>query len=143
MEEHQMKAMLAEIDNIQTCWIARITQEHEDERDALKTPPQRLVAAATEDDDNRDAADDQEMIYLAALDALRSGDPLIVSLRGYARFDRLERDYQAECKAIDDRVRPRMDAVAAACRKARINVIAESDVLQARAIVSLLNETEF
>lgn len=142
MEEHQMKALLAEIDNIQACWIARITQEHEDERDALKTPPQRLVAAA-DADDNRDAADDQELIYRAAHDALRTGETLIESLRGYARFDRLERDYQAECKAIDDKVRPRMDAVAAACRKARINVIAESDVLKARAIVALLNETEF
>lgn len=142
MEEHQMKALLAEIDNIQTCWIARIAQEHEDERDALRTPPQRLADAA-DASANRDAADDQELIYSAALNALRRGEPLIVSLRGYARFDRLERDYQAECKAIDDKVRPRMDAVAAACRKARINVIAESDVLQARAIVSLLNETEF
>jgi len=132
MEEHQMKAMLAEIDNIKTCWIERITREHEEERDALKTPPQRLSAAA-----------DAKMIYLAARDALRTGETLIESLRGYVRFDRMERDYLAECKAIDDRVRPRLDAVAAACRKARINVIAESDVLKAQAIVTLLNETEF
>ena len=142
MEEHQMKALLAEIDNIQTCWIARITQEHEDERDALRTPPQRLSDAA-DADDNRDAADDQGLIYLAARDALRTGETLIDVLRGYARFDRLERDYLAECKAIDDKVRPRMDTVAAACRKARINVIAESDVLKAQAIVMALNETEF